>query len=212
MTQPIVFDITKQLNQLNGLASSMPYIIKESLNKVAFEKGRDEVSNEMINEFEDRNKYFNSKNAIRVLRASKQSLEVTLYHFKEELGLQQFGGIETPKGKKLGIPVRKNLAAYAGVGQTQNIPKPLSLNNLMQNAPRKRMPEKGAYKVKGIKPFILNRGIFIRVDDSLRMLYSFVDKAEHQKKLLKMQEVIEKVYNENLENYLNDFYIKLLKG
>lgn len=195
--KPIELDITKMLDKYNKLHSSMPYLISKSMNDVAFKHGREDLSNEMKDVLTNRNKYFSSPNAIKVKKSSKNDLEVTLYHFKEELRLQQEGGIETPKGKKLAIPVRKNLQKYAGVPNNKAIPKSLSINTLMDKAPTHRGQE--MYKTRGIMPFILRSGIFIRVGDGLRMIYSFADQAKHKKRLLKMQATIEKTYNDNFE-------------
>lgn len=206
----IEFDITKNLNQFNKLANSMTFIISKSINSLAFEQGRKAVSKEMNKEFNTTNKYFNSPNAIRIMRANKNKLEVTLYHFKEELGLQQFGGIETPKGNKLAIPVRKSFKKYANVPNNKAIPKSLKIDTIMKKAPRNRGDS--VYKARGIKPFINKRGVFIRTDEGLKLLYVFADKAEHRNKMLNMQKVIENVYNIKIDRYLNREYLKLLKG
>lgn len=206
----IEFDVTKNLDQFNKLSSSMTFIMSKSMNDIAFERGRKSVSKEMHDEFETRNRYFNSPNAIKVDKSNKNNLEVTLYHFKEELGLQQFGGIETPQGKKLAIPVRKSLSKYANVPHNKPIPKSLNINTLMQKAPRNR--NDAVYKARGIKPFIKSKGIFIRTDEGLKLLYVFADQAKHRKKMLKMQEMIERTYSINLERYINREYLKLLRG
>lgn len=207
---PIEMDITKQLDQFSKLSSSMNFIISKSLNDVAFEKGRQNLSKLMQKETETRNKYFSSKNALKVERSSKNNLEVEVRHFKEQLELQQFGGVETPKGKKLAIPIRKTLAKYAGVPVTKNIPKSLKIETIMQKAPKTK--SETPYKTKGIQPFVLSRGVFIRTSEGLKMLYTFEDKAKHNKKILDFQKEIERTYNVNLERYLNKNYLKLLKG
>lgn len=206
----IEIDITPQLDQFNKMAKSMTFITSKALNDVAFDKGRKSFANEMGNKFENRNKFFNSARAIRIKKANVKDLSVTLYHFKEELGLQQFGGIETPKGKKLAVPIRRTFAKYANVPENKKIPKALKIDTVMARAPRNR--GEATYTAKRVKPFIGNRGVFIRTDEGLRLLYTFVDEAKHRKKLLEWQKNIELVYNTNLERYLNRNYLRLLKG
>lgn len=210
MSQPIEFDITEQLDTFNKLANDMPFIISKSLNDVAFNNAREAVSKNINKNMEVRNKYFASKNAIKINKSTKQNLQIELYHFKEQMGLQQFGGIETPKGSKLAIPIRKNLAKYANIATDKKIPKALSIQTLMSKAPRNRGEK--IYKTKGIKPFVLSRGVAIRTDEGLRMIYAFADKAAHQKKLLKMQQIIERTYSVKLERNIERNYLKILKG
>lgn len=207
---PIELDITKQLDQFNKLASSMNFIVSKSLNDVAFEKGRKNLSNEMKDSLEERNKTFFNPRSIRVSKSSKTNLEVTLYHFKEQLAFQQFGGVETPTGKKLAIPVRKSMSKYAGVPNNKNIPKSLKINTILEKAPRKTGD--AVYKTRGVKPFVKPKGVFIRTDEGLKLLYVFADKAKHTKKLLDFQKEVERTYDVNLERYINRNYLKLLKG
>ena len=206
----IKFDVTKQLDTFNKLASSMPFIMSKSLNDVAFKNARKDVSKDIHKNMEVRDKTFGSERAIRINKSNKNNLTIQLYHFKEQMGLQQFGGVELPKSKKIAIPIRKNLATYAGVANNKKIPKGLSINTIMQKAPRKK--GEAIYKTKGIMPFVTNRGVFIRVDNGLRLLYSFVDKAIHQKRLLHFQRVIERTYNIKLERNIERNYLKILKG
>ena len=208
--KPIEFDITNQLDKFNKLAKDMPYIISRSINDIAFEHGRREASEEIHEKMEVRNKAFSSQKSIRIKKSSKKDLKVTLYHFKEQMGLQQYGGIERPEGSKLAIPIRKNLSTYAGIPNNKQIPKSLSINTIMAKAPKKK--GEPAYKTKGIMPFVLKRGVYIRTSTGLRIIYAFADKAAHDKKLLKMQETIEKTYNINLEKYIERNYINILKG
>lgn len=208
--QPIEFDITDTLDKFSKLTKSMPFLISKSLNDVAFERGRKAVSKEIHKTMKVRSKPFASERAIRIKKATQQSLEVSLFHVNEVMGLQQFGGTELPKGKKLAIPIRKNLAKYAGVPVTKKIPKGISVPTLMDKAPRSRAET--IYKTRGVKPFIMSKGIAIRTDAGLRLLYVFASKAQHRKKLLKMQEVIERTYNINFERYFERNYLKVLKG
>lgn len=205
----IDLDITKQLDQFNKMASDMPFIISKSINNLAFERGRDSFSKEMNKEFVVRDKNFSSAKSIRVDKSDKKNLQISLYHVKKELGLQQFGGIETPKGKKLAIPNRKTLSSYAGVSNTKKIPKALDINTLMNNAPRSRSDK--AYATKGLKPFVLNKGIFIRTSSGLRALYTFKSEAQHNKEMIDFQKNIERTYNANIERFLNREYLRLIK-
>ena len=206
----IEFDVTDQLDTFNKAASSMSFIISKSMNDVAFKNARQDVSKDIHKKMEVRNKGFASKNSIRINKSTKQKLQVDLYHFKEQMGLQQFGGKESPTGKKLAIPIRKNMAKYAGVPSSKKIPKGLSIQTIMDRAPRKK--GQAVYKTKGVKPFISKRGVFIRTSEGLRMLYTFADKATHQKKLLKFQKIIERTYNIKLERNIERNYLKVLKG
>lgn len=209
--EAIEFDVTQQLDTFNKLAGSMNFIISKSLNDVAFNNARKDVSKDIHKNMEVRNKAFASKNSIRIIRSTKDNLKVELFHFKEQMGLQQFGGSELPKGKNLAVPIRKNLARYAGVPTNKKIPDNLSIPVIMKNAPRKKGQK--IYRVgEGIDPFILRTGVFVRTDNGLRMIYAFVDKATHNKKLLKFQQIIEKTYNIKLERNIERNYLKILKG
>lgn len=207
MKQVIEFDVTKQLDQFNKLASSMPYIISRAINEIAFKRARIAVSKSLNTDFNNTDKYFNSANAIRVLKSSKQDLKVTLYHFKEQLSLQQFGGTEKGSGHKLAIPIRANFAKYAGVPTNKKIPKSLSIDTIM-----KKSSSRGGYRAKGVMPYVNKKGVYIRTTDGLRLLYVFKSSAEHKNKLLKFQEIIEATYNTNLERFINREYLKALKG
>ena len=207
---PIEFDVTEQLDTFKKAASSMSFIISKSLNDIAFKNARDDVSKDIHKNMEVRNKSFASKRSIRINKSTKDKLQIELYHFKEEMGLQQFGGTELPKGKSIAVPIRKNLATYAGVPNNKKIPKGLTIPVIMSKAPRKRGQK--IYKTKGVQPFVMSRGVFIRTSSGLRMLYSFVNKATHEKKLLKFQKVIERTYNIKLERNIERNYLKVLKG
>lgn len=206
----IEFDVTKQLDTFNKASSSTGFIISKSLNDIAFVNARKDLSRDMHKNMEIRNKMFGGERAIRINKSNKNNLTIELYHFKEQMGLQQFGGIELPKGKTLAIPVRKNLATYAGVPTNKKIPKSLSVPVIMAKAPRKK--GETIYKAKGVRPFVTKRGVFIRVDSGLRLLYSFVDKATHDKRLFKFQQTIERTYNIKLERNIEKNYLKILKG
>ena len=206
----IEFDVTAQLNTFNKAASSMGYIISKSLNDIAFNNARKDISKDIYKNMEVRNKMFSSPRAIRINKSSKDNLTVELYHFKEEMGYQQYGGVEKPTKSKLAIPIRKNLKTYAGIPTNKKIPKSLSINTIMNKAPRNRGDR--IYKTKGIKPFVLDSGVFIRTKTGLKMLYTFADKAIHDKKLLKMQKIIENTYSRKLERNINRNYLKVLKG
>jgi hypothetical protein len=208
--ESVEFDITRQLDTFNKLASSMDYIISKSLNDVAFKNARKDISKEIHKKMEVRNKVFAGERSIRINKSSKNDLQITLYHFKEQMGLQQFGGTEFPKSKTMAIPIRKNLATYAGVQKDKKIPKSLSIPVIMNKAPHKK--GEAIYKTKGIEPFVLKRGVFVRTGNGLRMLYSFADKATHNKKLLKFQKTIEHTYNVKLERNIEKNYLRILKG
>jgi len=206
----IEFDVTKQLDQLSKLAKDMPFIISRAMNDVAFKHGRKDFSKDMNKNLDVKSKKFGSEKAMRIEKSDKKNFEVTIYHFLEQLGLQESGGVELPKGKKLAIPIRKNLATYAGIPKNKIIPKALRIESLMSKAPKDKSD--AAFKVRGVKPFILRSGVFIRVDGAIRMLYVFRDKATHTKKLLKFQRTIERTYNIKLEKYINKHYLKVLGG
>ncbi len=207
--KPIVFDITKQLDGFNKIANQMPFIISKSINDIAFQHARQDASDEFKSRMESRDAYFSGKNAFRIKKSSKTNLTVSIYHFKEELGLQQYGGIEKAKGKYIAVPIRSNLAKFAGVAQNKKIPKRLTISTLMDKAPRNRSHP--TYKTGGIKPFILKHGVYIRTWDGLRMIYSFVEEAKHMKKLFKMQRMIERTYNIHLEDYIDKQYKAILQ-
>lgn len=206
--KPIVFDITKQLDGFNKIANQMPFIISKSINDIAFQHARQDASDEFKSRMESRDAYFSGKNAFRIKKSSKTNLTVSIYHFKEELGLQQHGGIEKAKGKYIAVPIRSNLAKFAGVAQNKKIPKRLTISTLMDKAPKKR--GETIYKTSGVKPFVLKHGIYIRTENGLRMLYAFVEQGAHIKKLLKLQKRIERTYNIHLEDYIDKQYKAIL--
>lgn len=206
--KPIEFDVTDQLDKFNKLHSQMPFIISKSINDIAFQHARQDASDEFKSDMESRDNYFSGKNAFKVLKSSKIHQTVVIYHFKEELGLQQFGGIETPKGKRIAVPNRSNLSKYAGVSMNKKIPKRLTISTLMDKAPKKRYEP--VYNTSGIKPFILKNGVYIRASSGLRQLYSFVDQAKHNKKLFKLQQSIERTYNIYLEDFIDKQYLAIL--
>ena len=211
MTDAITLDVTDQLNTFNKLASSMDFIISKSMNDISFEKGRKNLSKHMSNELTERNKNFFKPSAIKFKRSNKRSLKIEIFHIKEQLGLQQSGGVELPDGKKLAIPVRRNLSKYAGVPNNKNIPKSLKIDTILKKAPRMNDKSK-VYNTKGIKPFIGKRGVYIRVNEGLRLIYVFSEKAKHRKKLINFQKEIERTFNVNLDRYIERQYLKILKG
>ena len=145
----IEFDVTKQLDTFNKLSGSMDFIISKSLNDVAFSNARKDLSKNIHDNMEIRNKMFGGPRAIRINKSNKNNLTIELYHFKEQMGLQEFGGVELPKGKTLAVPIRKNLATYAGIPTNKKIPKSLTIPVIMDKAPRKK--GETIYKTKGIR-------------------------------------------------------------
>jgi len=210
MEAAIEFDITDTLDKFNKLHKDMPFLVSKSLNDVAFEKGRKALATHMEDKLEKKERWYFNPARIKVARSNKTNLSVSLFHVDESLGLQQRGGVELPKGKKLAIPIRRNLSAYAGVGRNKKIPKSLRVDTLMNKAPSKRGQTQ--YKTKGIKPFILKSGIFIRTSNGLRMLYAFKDKAVHTKKPLNFQKTTEEVYLKNFERYFKRNFLRVLRG
>ncbi len=206
----IKIDITKQLDQFNKMHSSMNFLISKSMNNVAFQKARKDAQKHMRKELEIKNKQFVYLKTFHVKKSHKDNLEVTLFHIKEALKLQQFGGVENAKSGKMAIPIRKNFAKYAGVSMKKEIPDSLNINTVMKNAPRSR--SQATYESNGVKPFIGKKGVYIRTSNGLRLLYVFKDKAKHTKKLLDFQKVIEKSFNDNFEEELNKNYKKLLRS
>ncbi len=206
----IKMDITKQLDQFSKMHSSMNFIISKSMNNVAFQKSRKEAQRHMRKELEIKNKQFVYLKTFRVKKSHKNNLEVTLFHIKEALKLQQFGGVENAKSGKMAIPIRKNFAKYAGVSMKKEIPDSLNINTVMRNAPRNR--GQTVYESNGVKPFVGKKGVYIRTSNGLRLLYVFKDKATHTKKLLDFQKVIEKSFNDNFEEELNKNYLKLIRS
>jgi len=206
----IKIDITKQLDQFDKMHSSMNFLISKSMNNIAFQKSRKEVQKHMRKELEVKNKQFVYLKTFQVKKSHKNNLELSLFHVKESLKFQQFGGVESAKGGKMAIPIRKNFAKYAGVSMKKEIPDSLSINTLMKNAPRSR--SQSTYQAKGVKPFIGKKGVYIRTQSGLKLLYVFKNKAVHTKKLLDFQKVLEKSFNDNFESELNTQYKKLLRS
>ena len=203
-------DITKQLDQFNKMHSSMNFLISKSMNQVAFKNARKDTQRHMKKELEIKNKQFVYLKTFHVKKSHKDNLEVTLFHIKESLKLQQYGGVENAKSGKMAIPIRKNFARYAGVSMKKEIPDSLSINTVMKKAPRSR--SQSEYATNGVKPIIGKKGVYIRTSDGLRLLYVFKDKATHTKKLIDFQKVIEKSFNTNFEDELNKNYKKLLRS
>ena len=134
----ITLDITKQLDQFNKIHSSMNFLISKSMNQVAFKNARKDTQRHMKKELEIKNKQFVYLKTFHVKKSHKDNLEVTLFHIKEALKLQQYGGVENAKGGKMAIPIRKNFARYAGVSMKKEIPDSLNINTVMKKAPRSR--------------------------------------------------------------------------
>ena len=210
---PIEFDITDTLDKFNKLANDMPFLISKSMNDLAFERGRKALVGDMEKTLKKRERWYFNPARIKVKRSSKKKHVVTLFHQDESLGLQEHGGVELPKSKKLAVPIRRNFNKYVGVSNSKKIPKSLSIQQIMSKAPRSRSQAK--YKTKGVEPFILPKGVYIRTDDGasgIRMLYAFKSRAKHTKKPLDFQKTIDILYAKNFERYFARNYLRVLKG
>ena len=187
-------------------------MISKSMNDVAFKRGRHALSKQSRSKTVVRDKYFSSDRAVRVSRSTKRNLKVELKHFMDEYGLQQHGGAEKPKSKRLAVPNRDNLSAYMGVAFDQKIPKKVSIQTLMAKAPKSRRQK--TLVVGGQKPFVLRSGVFIRVRTGrggLEQLYAFTKDAEHTKKLIDYQLTIERTFNQSFERFFNVAYQRQLR-
>ena len=116
----IEFDVTKTLDQFNKLASSATFFISESANDVAFRYSRKTLSEQMRRDLITRNKQFSSPKAFKVKKSKKNDLKVSVYHAKAGLGLQQKGGVELPKNKKIAVPNRVTMAMARGLAAVLN--------------------------------------------------------------------------------------------
>lgn len=210
MSNLVELDVTNFLDKFNRLHDQMPFLISRSMNDTAFLDTRDDLSKDMTKSLIIRKKTIASKTMFQVVRSNKTNLEVKLFHKIPEIGYQQVGGTETPRGKKLAIPVRKNLSRYAGIAENKTIPKRLQISTLIQKAPSDR--SKAVYNTGGLKPFILKTGVFIRQGSSIRALYYFVDQAQHTKKSFDFQETVIKSFNRRFTKRFQINYLKILKG
>ena len=215
----IEFDVTAQLNTFNKLADSMGFIVSKAINGLAKEKGRKALSNHLSDKLNIRNKVVAKPSSIRVDYSNKKNLKVGLFfqlgkdsgsNINKWMGLQQYGGTETASGGKLAIPLRNNLARYAGVPRNKNIPKSLRISTIMDKAPSLRDKSK-VYTTKGIEPVIGKKGVWARTSEGFKLLYIFKNKAEHSKKSINFQQSMEKSFNTNLERYINRQYLRVLK-
>jgi len=205
--EAIEFDITDQLDTFNKLANDMPYIISRALNDTAFKDMRKSFSKEMHRDLKIKNKNFASEKAFKVKKSKKENLTIEVHHKKEELGLQQFGGVELPKSKKLAIPLRANMARYAGFARGKSLTKKstVSVGKLLEK-------EKSNSKIKGHTVRSTKEGIYLRDKEHLRKIYTFVDKATHNKKTIDFQKTAIETINRRFERHLNHWYLKVLKN
>lgn len=210
MSTSITFDITDHLNGFNKLAGDMSFLISKSMNDVAFKDSREALSKDMTKSLTIRNKGIASKFMFRVEKSNKKDLTVIMEHKVPGIGLQQRGGIETPKSKKLAIPHRKNMSRYMGISQKRNIPKRLRIDTIMKKAPKSRSDTK-IYRTSSKKVFILPSGVYIRVGKDLRAIYYFVEKATHTDKNFKFQDIMTKSYERRFTKRFNVNYLKQLK-
>ena len=217
--ESIEFDVTGQLNTFNKLSDSMGFIISKSINDLAKERGRKALANHLSDKLNIKNRAVSRPSSIRVDFSNKNNLDVGLFfqlgrdsgiNINKWIGLQQYGGTETASGGKLAIPLRDNLARFAGVPRNKNIPKSLRISTIMSKAPSKRDKSR-VYTTKGIKPVIGKRGVWARTSEGFKLLYIFKNKAEHSKKSINFQKAMEKTFNTNLERYINRQYLRLLK-
>ena len=209
--ETIEFDITEQLDTFNKLANDMPYIISRAMNDTAFDGMRKDIVKGIDDTMELRTKYMKSPSSIKVQKSNKRNLTIETHHAVEGMGFQEWGGVRLPKHKKIAVPIRKNLTKYAGLSNSKPIPKALKIQTLMEKAPKRRSDP--VYKTKGIKPFILKRGVYIKTgkgNESLRMLYSFVDKAKYKKRRLYYQNLMNDSFNRKFSRNLNYHYLKVL--
>lgn len=221
---PIEFDITDTLDKFTKLQDQNPFIISKSMNDVAFEKGRKDLSKEINKDLDIKTKTVARPNNIKVIRSKKTDLSIVLYYqlgkdknsnINKYFGLQQFGGSEKPENKKIAIPIRKNMRLL-GVPISKPIPDHLKIDEIMKYAPIKpRRNQTFDYKYKKFNIFILDSGVFFRAEENdgdMRMLYTFVDQAKHGKKNLKFQEATIKTYERNFERYYKRNFLRILKG
>ncbi len=210
MADAITFDVTDHIDGFNKLASDMPFLISKTMNDVAFKDARGDLSKSMADSLIIRNKGIASKFMFQVIkRSNKNDLEVIMIHKVPGIGLQQRGGVETPKSKKIAIPHRKNMSRYMNVSEKKNIPKKLRIQAIMSKAPRSR--SESIYNVNGKKVFILPNGVFIRIGKDLKAVYYFVDQAVHTEKGFHFQKTMVKSYNRRFTKRFNVNYIKELR-
>ena len=202
----IEFDVTKQLDKLNKLADDMPYIMSKALNDVAFKDIRKSFSKEMQSKMNIKNKNFASDRSFSVSKSDKKDLSIDVFHKKKELGMQQFGGIELPKSKKIAIPLITNLARV-GFSKKRALTKssPYGTKKLLEK-------ERTGAKIKGGVVIKDAKGIYIAKGGNATKVYTFVDKAVHSKQTIDFQKVIEETMNKKFERQLNVHYMRLLKG
>lgn len=203
--EAIEFDITDQLDTFNKLSKDMPYIISRALNDTAYKDMRKSFSKEMISDLKVKNKNFASDKAFKVKTSKKENLSVEVYHKKKELGLQQFGGVELPKSKKLAIPLRVNLERYADFARGESLTKgsKVSVGKLLEK-------EKNKSKLNKHTVHSTKDGIYLRDGEHLRKIYAFVDKAAHEKKTIDFQKVAIETMNKRFSRHLNHWYLKVL--
>ncbi len=203
--EAIEFDITEQLDTFNKLSKDMPYIISRAMNDTAFDGMRKSFSKEMHSDLKVKNSNFASEKAFKVNKSNKNHLVVEVHHKKEELGLQQFGGVELPKSKKLAIPLRTNMARYGGFARGKSLTKKshMSVGKLLDK-------EKSNSKIKGHTVYSTKDGVYLRDKDHLRKIYTFVDKATHNKKTIDFQKASVDTFNRRFARHLNYWYLKVL--
>ncbi len=215
--QPIEFDVTKTLDKYNKLSSSIPYIISKAQNSLSYEKGRSSLSMHLNSRLDIKAKAMKNKTAIKFTRSKKTDLTSTMYfhlgkqsdttnQLNKMMSLQQDGGTERAKTKKLAIPHRGNMARYGGLPRKKPLTKrsALSINKVMEKADNNK-------KIKGHSIIVKSNGVFLGVGKTLKLLYTFIEKAEHNKKLIDFQKAVEIVYNKNFDRYFQREFLRELK-
>ena len=203
--ESIEFDITEQLDTFNKLANDMPYIISRAMNDTAFDDMRKSFSKEMHRDLNIKNDFIANEQAFRVKRSKKENLTVEVLHKKKEIGLQQFGGVELPKKKKIAIPLRTNMARYGAFARNKALTRDSKMSTRKLFVAERRKNEINGHTVHSTK-----EGIYLRDKDHLRKIYNFVDKATHSKKPLDFQKVAIDTFNRRFERHLNHWYLKVL--
>ena len=212
----IEFDVTDTLDKYNKLASSMPFIISKAQNSLAFERGRKSLSKHLNSRLDIKAKAMTKVNAIKVIKSDKKNLTTILkFHLgamnktnplNASMELQQKGGTEQSSGGKLAIPHRGNMARYGKFPRSKALTKksPMSINKVLDKVNSKK-------KINKHHVFVKSNGVYLGVGKESKLLYSFVEKARHNKKLIDFQKAVEIVYNKNFDRYFQREYLRLLK-
>ena len=120
----IISEVKKASRVMDKIRKQMPFTVSRAINKTALSV-RDNIRGEQLPKlFTLRNKF--TQRSIRAAFSTKRDLVARVFSDAHYLKLQSAGGVKTPKGEALAIPISKQWKNKA-----KRIPKRIRPNTLM---------------------------------------------------------------------------------